>query len=182
MERHAGIHGEGLEPFAHQLGVELADLGPREGRPTRRDRDVPTHRSRRASASRPSADQARIAPDALAVAKRLGDRLAEGDARYPRPCDGSRYGGRPWPRPSMSIKRMAGQLLQHMVEKADAGLDVKRACAVESDASRKCRFRWSCARSWPCAWQHPLHGAGPLSAHTAPARLPAFSPDVPAPT
>src|SRR3954463_7160930 len=30
MQGDAGVHGKGVEPFAHQLGVELADLVARE--------------------------------------------------------------------------------------------------------------------------------------------------------
>ncbi len=33
VQSHAGIHGEGLEPLAHQLGVELTDLVAAETRP-----------------------------------------------------------------------------------------------------------------------------------------------------
>src|SRR5215472_5261112 len=30
VQRHAGIHGEGLEPFLDQFSIELADLGAAE--------------------------------------------------------------------------------------------------------------------------------------------------------
>ena len=80
VQRDAGIHGEGLEPLLHQLGVEGADLVAAElglehqERPARNvDRDARerlVHRHVHVG----------VAGDALHVAERLLHRLAERDA------------------------------------------------------------------------------------------------------
>ena len=48
-------------------------------------------------------------------------------------------------------QRMARELVEHVVEEADAGGDVGRAGAVEIDARPRSRSRWSCASPPPCA-------------------------------
>ena len=80
MQRHAGIHGKGLEPFAHQFGVELADLGAREVHFPDEEgaaRDIDCRAGQRFIHGQETIG---IAADALAVAQRLGKGLAQGNA------------------------------------------------------------------------------------------------------
>ena len=135
MERQAGGLREGLEPLLEELGIHLAELGlgeldlPYQVGPVRGiERDAAqrlVHRDRRFAK----------APNALAIAERLGDGLAERDPRIlgrvvivdvqvalrrQRDVD----------------KRMARKLLDHVIEKADAGRDLVASGAVEVDARR----------------------------------------------
>jgi hypothetical protein len=132
VQRKAGIGGKRVEELAEELRIEVADLGPREA-------DVPDkvraarHVDRRARASLVHREvDGGVAADAAALAQRLPDRLAEGDAdildrvveidmRVPGRAHGH------------VDQRMAGELLQHMIEEADAGGDLVPARAVELD-------------------------------------------------
>ena len=132
VQREAADLGEGLEPFLEQLGVHLAELGlgeihlPDQVRPVGGvERDLGqrlVHRDHGAA----------VAADAGAVAQRLGQAFAQHDADIlgrvvvvdmqvalgaQRDVD----------------QAVARQLLQHVVEEADAGLDVVCAGAVEID-------------------------------------------------
>jgi hypothetical protein len=124
MQRDARVHGEGLEELAHQLGVEAADL-VRAGTPCgRRGRAGRTRRARRASASRPSADGRRhsgvmpfLSPSACSqgLAERdadILDRVVVVDVQVALGLDGG------------VDQRMARDLIEHMVEEADAGRDL----------------------------------------------------------
>ena len=130
VQRHAGVHREGLEPLLHQLGVEGADLVAAElglehqERPPRNvDRDAGqrlVHRHVHAG----------IARDALHVAERLLHRLPERDADV--------FGGVVMVDVQIALRlhgdvdaRMARQQVEHVVEEADAGRDIGRAGAVE---------------------------------------------------
>ena len=134
MEGDARRLGEGLEPLLEQLGVHLAELGPGEG-------DLPDEIGpvRRVEATRVSVSSIGIiacpvARDAGPVAERLRHRLADDIAgvlggvvevdvqiahRAQRDVD----------------QAVPGQLLEHVVEKADAGRDLGDAGAVEIDAT-----------------------------------------------
>ena len=132
MQRHAGIHGEGLEPLLHQLGVEGADLVAHElglehqerppGNVDGDPRQRLVHRHMHVG----------VAGDALHVAERLLHRLAERDADI--------LGGVVMVdmQVALGLHRdvdagMARQQIEHVVEKADAGRNRRRAGAVEID-------------------------------------------------
>ena len=135
MQRDAGVLGECLEELAEQLGVEAADLGARKLHLP--DEIWPARDIERGSRQRlvhGKVDRG-VAADALALAQRPRNRLAERDAgildrvvvvdvqvalRPDRHVD----------------QRMARKLLQHVVEKADAGGDFEAAGAVEIDFHR----------------------------------------------
>ena len=122
MERDAGGLGESLEPFLEQFRVHLAEFRfrkadlPDQIGPVRAIQRDPgqrlVHRDQRIA----------IAADALAVAERAVDRLADRDAGILRGvvvvdmevAD----------RLQLQIdQRMARQLLHHVIEEADAGID-----------------------------------------------------------
>ena len=130
MQGDAAGLGEGLEPFLEQLGVHVAQLRlrkihlPDQIGPVRAVERHPgqglVHRHQGVA----------IAADAGPVAQGLGDGLADRDAgilgrvvivdmQVARGAHGQVHQG------------MAGQLLEHVVEKADAGQDVVAAGAVE---------------------------------------------------
>src|SRR5438552_1194457 len=80
VESRAGIHGECMKPFARQFGIEIADLGERElcsPYEVRPARDIDGDAGQRLVHRKIDAC---IAPDALAVAERLANRLAERNA------------------------------------------------------------------------------------------------------
>ncbi len=80
MQRDAGIHREGLEELAHQLGVEAADLLRLELRAE--DQEGPAGDVDRDARQRLVHRQMHVGvtADALLVAERLLQRLAERDA------------------------------------------------------------------------------------------------------
>ena len=132
MQRDAGIHREGLEPLADQLGVEGADLVAPELRLEHQER--PAGHVDRDARQRLVHRQVHvgIAGDALHVAERLLHRLAERDADI--------LGGVVVVDMQVALgldrdvdARMARQQVEHVVEKADAGRDRRRAGAVEVD-------------------------------------------------
>ncbi len=80
VQRDAGVHGERLEPFLHQFGVERADLVAHElglEHQERPARDVDRHARQRLVHRHVHVG---VAGDALHVAERLLHRLAERDA------------------------------------------------------------------------------------------------------
>ena len=139
VQRDPGVLGEGLEELAEQLAVHLADLAAREGHlphqigPAGNVDGATRHRlvHRQVDVG--------IAGDALHVAERLADGLAQRDADIlhrvvlvdvevalclDRQVD----------------QAVAGDLVQHVVEEADAGLDSPLAGAVEVDGDRDVGF------------------------------------------
>lgn len=127
---HAGIHGEGMKPFAHELGIELADLVAGEIDLEHQDRparDVDHDARQRLVHGQVDVG---IAGDAGHAAERLLDGLPQRNTgvlggmmminvqvahRLDREVDAG----------------MTGEEIEHMVEKADAGRDVGRAGAIE---------------------------------------------------
>src|SRR5579863_4563034 len=133
MQSHAEIDGERLEKFAHEIGVEIADLLPREY--GAEDEKGPAGEIDRNASQRLVHRQQHIgeASDAAHVAERLPQRLAERDAGV---FDGVM-------RIDMQIalagnlhvdQRMPRELLKHVIEKADAGCNLRAAAAIEVDA------------------------------------------------
>ena len=135
MQRDPGVLGESLEEFAHQFGVEGADLRraeinvPDEERPTGDVDGRLGHRLVHGKVDRG------IARNALAVAQRLGNRLAERDARI---LDGMVI-------VDMQValhldvhvdQRVTAELVEHMVEEAHARRNLARAGAVDMDGNR----------------------------------------------
>ena len=132
MQRDAGVHGKSLEELAEQLGIDLADLVLAElglehqerpaGDVERRTGERAVHRKIRAG----------IAADALLVAQRLGHGLAQRDAdilhRMVEIDVQVALAGH-----VHVDQRMAAELVQHVVEKADAGRHAVRPGAVEVD-------------------------------------------------
>ncbi len=139
VQRNAGILRERLEPLAEQFGIHFADFGSRkfslpdqEGAARHVDRD-PRQRFVHGQL------HVAIADDAGLVPQRLGDGLTKHDAGI--------FGGvveidvKIALRPQHDVDQtMAGQLLQHMVKKTDAGLNVIGAGAVEIDGRRDLGF------------------------------------------
>src|SRR5947207_3412240 len=132
VQRHPGMDRKGLKPFAHQLGVEGADLVAaergvehQEGPSRYVDGDAGQRLVHRHV-------HVRIARDALHVAERLLDRLAERDANV--------LGGVVVVDMQIALglhrnvdTRVPRQEIEHVVEEADAGRDVGDALAVEID-------------------------------------------------
>src|SRR5688572_8639589 len=80
MQGHASVHGESLEPFAHQFRVELADLGT--GEFYLPDQIGAARHIDGGAGERLIHGQETIGvtADALAIAQRLGKGLAQGNA------------------------------------------------------------------------------------------------------
>ena len=129
------VHREGLEPFANELGVELADLLAGELRPEHQEgpaRDIDGDAAQRLVHGQM---HTRVAGYALLVAEGLQEGLAQRDADI---LDGVML-------VDMQVtlashcdveQSVAREKLQHMVEEADAGLDLGRTCAIEGEADR----------------------------------------------
>src|SRR3990172_2167343 len=139
MQGQAGMLGKSLEPFLEQLGVHVAELGPRQRHLP--DQIGPVRGVERAPRQRfVHRDQGvTIAPDAAPVAERLRDGLAEDDAGV--------LGGVVEIDVQVALglqlhvdEAVARQLFQHVVEEADAGRDPRRAGAVEIDRRRDAGF------------------------------------------
>src|SRR5258708_31591510 len=86
----------------------------------------------------------------LLVAKRLGERLAEGDANI-LDCmvivDMAIALG-----PNLDVdQRMERQLIEHMIEKTDASRDIGKARPIEVDADLNARFL---GLAYDCALAH----------------------------
>ena len=132
MQRQTAVDGEGLEEFAHQLGVEGPDLG--------RGKLGAEHQERTPGDIYGDARQRLVhrqqaigvAGQPALVAERLFERLAERDADV---LDGVVI-------VNMQIapgahrhvdERVPGELVEHVIEEADAGGDLGRAGTVEID-------------------------------------------------
>ncbi len=139
MQGHAGIRRKGLKKFAHQIDVEIADLVARkldpehEHRPAGNvDRDAGQRFVHRQM-------QARVARDPAHIAERLFDRLADHDADV--------FGRVVLVDVEIALgldlhidPRMAGEQIQHVIEKADAGRNLVLALAIEIDLHRDLGF------------------------------------------
>ena len=132
MQRDAGIHGESLKEFAHELRVESADpvrmeAGAEDEKGPARNVDGDTGQGLIHGQM-----YIRIAGDALHIANGLTESLTKRDAdifhrvvvinmqvalRFDRQIN----------------ERVAGNLVEHMVKKAHPRRDVALACAVEID-------------------------------------------------
>ena len=154
VEGDAAVHREGGEELADELGVEAADL-------RRREVDLPDQEGPAGEVER-GADQrvvhrevaGAVAADAALVAERLRERAAERDADV---LDGvvvvdvQVAGGA-----DLEVEeRVAGELVEHVVEEADAGLVVvrgrlpSRSSLTESAVSAVRRVISACACGSP---------------------------------
>ena len=161
MQPDPRMHRDGLKKFANQLGVEIADFLRRkfdlvnEKGPTGNIHDDAGQRlvERHMGVA--------ITGDALAVAERRVHRLAEGDAdvldRVMRVDVQVALGGQ-----FQIERRVAGDLVEHVVEKADACRNMRVSGAVEADGDRNLRLggialdfaaahgiSWLSKRKWP---------------------------------
>ena len=139
MQRQAAVHRERLEELAHQFRVERADLRRGELRAEHQER--PARNVERDAGQRLVHRQQAIgvAGQAALVAERLLERLPERDADI---LDGVvvvdmqiALGGN-----ADIDERVARELVEHMVEEADAGGDLGRAGAVEVELDRDLRL------------------------------------------
>ena len=150
MERDACRLRKGLEPFLEELGVHLAELGlgechlPDEIGPIR---GVERHARQRLVHGN---ERVAVPVDAAAVAERARDRLADDVAGI--------LGGVVEIDVQIALgpkrdvdQAMARQLLQHVVEEPDAGLDGHRRRCRRDRRCRGCASPWCCARRWPGA-------------------------------
>ena len=135
MQAHPGILGEGLEPFLEQFGVHLAQLGLGDG-------DVPHQIGPVGDINRHPGERfvhgdqgAAKTADAGKIAQRLFHGLADDD--------GGVFGGvveidmQVAGSPHLEVDHgMAAKAVQHMVQEADAGINVAHpgAIQVERDA------------------------------------------------
>ena len=132
VQRHGGVHGEGLEPFLHQLGVESSHFVAHEF-------DV-EHQERPAGNVDGDPGQrlvhrhvhVGVTGDTLHVAERLPHRLAERDTDI--------LGGVVVVDVQVALgldrdveARMPGQEVKHVIEETDTGRDRRTAAAVEID-------------------------------------------------
>jgi len=123
MQRQPGVHGEGLEPFLEQFRIHVADLWPAEinlpdeVRPAGYVDSGPRERFVHRNIRRPEA------ADSAAIAERARDRLPDDYADildrvmhvYMQVALGA----------DLEVDhRVPGEGLQHVIEEADAGLDV----------------------------------------------------------
>ena len=136
---HRGMGGESLEKLAHEFGIEIADLGLREFCPENQKRPAGNiHRDPRQSLVHRQ-EHIREPCNSRHVTQGLADRLTQSyagilDSMMLVDMEIAR-------RVDLDIdQRMARELLQHMVEKADAGCDIGKAGAVESDADHDIGF------------------------------------------
>jgi len=132
MQRDAGIHGESLKKFAHEVRVEFADLAVMEGR-AEDEEGASGHIQRDTRQRLVHRQQAiGIAGDATQITKRLTDRLAEHNARI-------------FHRVMLINVQVAlgfdldvdeavtGDLVEHVIEEADTGLDRSLSRSVKID-------------------------------------------------
>lgn len=131
--------GESLEKLAHEFAIEGADFCLREFCPENQKRPAGNIKCNPCQGLVHRQEYVREPRDACHVAQGLADRLTES---YTGILDGMML-------VDMEIaqsadvhvnERVAGELLQHMVEKADAGCDFGKAGAVESDAGHEFGF------------------------------------------
>ena len=150
VQRDPGVAGEGLEEFAHELRIEIADLlggklGPEdEERPARYIERNPGQRFVHWQ------EAIGIAGQASLVAERLRQRLAERDAHI---LDRVMIVDMAVAlSPNFDIdKGMTRELIEHMVEKTNAGCNVGKTQPIEVEADVDARFvRLAC----DCALAH----------------------------
>ena len=102
VQGHARLDGEGLEEFAHQFGVERADLLGRERGLEDQERPARNVERRPASASRPWACGYRHSARCPSCRRAPARRPGRGRCRYPRWCDADPRAGRRSPSRSTS--------------------------------------------------------------------------------
>jgi hypothetical protein len=128
-----GMGGESLEKLAHEFGIKGANFCLREFCPEDKKRPAGNIHGDPCKSLVHRQQHIRVSCDAHQVAKGLADRLTES---YAGILDSVML-------VDMKIafctyvdvdERVARELLQHMVEKADAGCDFGEASAVEIDA------------------------------------------------
>src|ERR1700733_12060029 len=139
MKREPAVAGESLEKLAHELSVESANLFGRKFRPEDEER-TPRHVESDAGQGLVHRQVAvRVAGQASLVAQRFRQRLPERDAHV---LD------------RMMIvdvavalgangdvdKGMTRQLIEHMIEKADAGCNIGKARPIEVEADFDARL------------------------------------------
>ena len=132
MQGHMRLHGEGLEEFAHELGIERADLRRRKARAEHQERpagDIERDTGQRLVHGQQAI---RIAGDAAFVAERLAQGLAEREPGILHRmvvvdmvvADGL----------DLEVDQaVAGDLIEHVIEEADPGRDLGHPGAVEVD-------------------------------------------------
>ncbi len=139
VQREPGVAGEGLEELAHQLGVKTADLLGRE-LGSEDEKWSARHVERDAGQCFVHRQQAvGVAGQAPLVAERLRERLAERDAHVldrmmivdVAVALGANFD---------VDKGMTRQLIEHMIEKADAGRNIGKTRSVEIEADLDARF------------------------------------------
>ena len=123
MQSHAAVGGEGLEKFAQEFSIERADfLGGQIEVPHQIGAAREIERAAHQSVIH-SQQAIAVAPNAAFIAESLAQGLPQGDAhifdrmvvinvQISRAADGHVH------------QSMAGQLIEHVIEKANAGLIV----------------------------------------------------------
>jgi len=130
MEGDAGIHGKGLEPLAHEFGVELPDLLDLERRAEHEERPARDIDGDSRQCFVHGQVDVGVARDAALVGQGLGEGLAERDAGILRGVvliDVQVARDR-----DVDVEQgMAGQQFEHMVKEADARRDGSPTGSVE---------------------------------------------------
>src|SRR5271166_4521263 len=139
MQRESRIAGEGLEELAHQRGVESADSFGREFGPE--DEERPARYVERDPRQRLVHRQQAVgvAGQASLVAERFGQRLAQGDADVLDRVMIVDVAVALGPNGDVD-KRVTRELIEHVIEKADACRDVGDARPVEIEANLDARL------------------------------------------
>src|ERR1700733_10454015 len=150
VQRDPGVAGEGLEKFAHELRIEIADLLRRKLGPE--DEERPARYIERNPGQRfvHWQEAIGIAGQASLVAERLRQRLAERDAHI---LDRVMIVDMAVAlSPNFDIdKGMARQLIEHMIEETNAGCNISKARPIEIEANLNARLiRLAC----DCALAH----------------------------
>lgn len=139
MRADRGVIDEPLEELAHEIDIELADRAAREG-----------HLEHEAGAAGQIDDYAgerlvewdvsmTVAPHALLIADSLRQRLTKGDANVLDGVVGIDV--QIALRLDLEVDHaVAGDLVEHVIEEADAGRQLGRAAAVEIDLDSDFRF------------------------------------------
>ena len=132
MQGQPGVHGEGLEELPHQLGVEFADLGRVELGPEHEEGPAGDVHGHPGQGLVHGQMHIGVAGDALHVAERLADRLAQRDAHIlhrvveidVQVAFGLNF---------QVDEGVARDLVEHVVKKAHARGDLGLARAIERD-------------------------------------------------
>ena len=140
MQRDSGIDREGLEPFAHQFGIEIADFLARELGLEDKERAARHVNGDAGQRFIHRQEAIGITANAFFIAKCLFEGLAQCNADilnrvmlvdFEIALAGDRH-----------IKeRMAGEKRQHMIEKTDPARKRRLSRAVEREAHGNFRFR-----------------------------------------